>query len=163
MDGARLDEFVFSSGTSTFCKFMDAGALRHCRQMIPVFATAVHQGSMKGETRYESANNDEYMVKMMQDLLPLMRQDGVMSQLSTTQHNSVTMVKIIAHSILGDYPGMCRYVNTRGGRCPFCWYKRGPFGEQSLKTSLQERERLKRCKDDVCTTLVVFVTVVVYS
>jgi len=155
MDGARLDEFVFSSGTSTFCKFLDAGALRHCRQLVPVFSTAVHQGSIKGETRYDAAHNDDYMVKMMDAVIPLLKLQGIASTLTSSMSqchtNGVSLVRLKAYAILGDYPGMCRYVNTRGGKCPFCWFGRGAFGEQSLKTATQERERLIRCKEQVCS------------
>jgi len=75
IDGARLDEFTCSSGESAFLKFLDAGDLQHCRQLIPIFATAVHHGKDKDASVYESANGDKYICSMMEAVLDYMKPD----------------------------------------------------------------------------------------
>lgn len=148
IDGARLDEFVCSSGESAFLKFLDAGELQHCRQLIPIFATAVHHGKDKDATAYENANEDEYICAMMEAILDFMKPEGVSVHTSESFFRAPEL-RACVHAILGDYPTMIRLTNTRQHRCPFCWFKRGEGGETSLKTSAQERERLKKCRDEV--------------
>jgi len=148
IDGARLDEFTSSSGCSAFLRFADLGKLSSCRQFMPIFATGVHHSKQKDLTSNETVSSDDYIIQMMSTMAPYLSNAGVPTSIVAAE-NMAKPIKLVVSTLLGDYPSMLRYTNSRSGRCPFCWYRRGFGGETCLKTKEQESIRYRRANEKV--------------
>ena len=161
IDGARLDEFTYSSGESSFTKFLDAGPLAQCRQFMPVYGTAVKHCKVE-KTAYDSQYDDDYIVHMMQEAVPFFDKDGVevMTAVILADGERVQKTVRVKFTILtGDYPMLCRYTNTRNQHCPFCLYLRNDImknGDVSAKKDARyEFSQLKKCVSMVwCVTAI---------
>lgn len=132
IDGARLDEFSCDSGTSGFIKFATpqncdddtarrCATLCHSRELVPIFGVAVQYGKQSKNTKkaLDLTNpSADYMYELL-SRLALISDDQEISY--CTADYSCRKLHINIHAMMGDYPSLTRYVNTRHGRCPFCW------------------------------------------
>ena len=136
-------------------KFYDLDCtLLHCRQLIPVFGTAVHYSKPATASSYMNMNNDDYVVRIMEQSKPFFVNKGVSHLFSSAMVRGSGRKcngALHIHALIGDYPSMLRDTNTRQGRCVFCWYKRGVGGEQRKKVGSEEVQRHRNCVKDVCT------------
>lgn len=133
VDGARLDEFSCDSGTSGFIKFATpqdcdedtarrCAALCHSREMVPIFGVAVQYGKQSKDTKkaLDLTNpTADYMYELLRRLTLLCSEQQIPY---CTPDFLYRKVHIRICAMMGDYPSLTRYVNTRHGRCPFCWY-----------------------------------------